>query len=95
MPTRQPRLALVINDLTKEKIQFLAEKHGRSTSGEIVTAVEAWIDQHEDEMEGFVSEFEPTDEERAEIEQMLKNAHRRAYEAVMRKRRQQKETPHG
>ena len=86
MPTKQPRLALVINDLAKAKIQFLAEKHGRSTSAEIVTAVEAWIDQHAEEMDGFVSEFEPTEAEKAQIAQMLKDAERRAYEAVMLRR---------
>ena len=89
MPTKQPRLALVINDLAKAKIQFLAEKHGRSTSAEIVTAVEAWIDQHAEEMEGFASEFEPTEAEQAEIDEMLKAAQRRAFEAVMLKRRKQ------
>ena len=87
MPTKQPRLALVINDLSKAKIQHLADKHGRSTSAEIVTAVEAWIDQHSDEMTDFASEFEPTEAEQAEIDQMLKDAQRRAYEAVMLKRR--------
>ena len=88
MPTRQPRLALVINDLARAKIQFLADKHGRSTSAEIVTAVESWIEQHEDEMDGFVSEFEPTAAEQAEIDEMLKAAQRRAYQAVMLKRNQ-------
>ena len=93
MPTKQPRLALVINDLAREKIKYLAEKHGRSTSAEIVTAVEAWIDNHEAEMEGFASEFEPTAEEQAEIEQMLKAAQKRAVEHMLLKRRKQQETP--
>ena len=89
MPTKQPRLALVINDLAREKIKFLAEKHGRSTSAEIVTAVEAWLDQHADEMKDFASDFEPTAEEQAEIAQMVKNAERRALESILLKRRKQ------
>ena len=89
MPTKQPRLALVINDLSKAKIQHLAEKHGRSTSAEIVTAVEAWIDQHADEMKDFISDAEPTEAEQQEIDEMVKAAQRRAFEAVMLKRRKQ------
>ena len=86
MPTKQPRLALVINDLAREKIKFLALKHGRSTSAEIVTAVEAWLDQHADEMADFTSWFEPTEAEKAEIAARVKAAERRAVEEVMMQR---------
>ena len=89
MPTKQPRLALVINELSKARIQHLAEKHGRSVSGEIVAAVDDWVERHPDLMADFASDFEPTEEEQAEIDQMLKDAQRRAYEAVMLKRRTQ------
>ena len=75
--------------MAREKIKFLAEKHGRSTSAEIVTAVEAWLDQHADEMKDFASDFEPTAEEQAEIAEMVKNAERRALESILLKRRKQ------
>jgi hypothetical protein len=53
MPTAMPRLALVIDTATKDKISYLATKHRRSTSAEICAAVDAWIAQHEEDMEGF------------------------------------------
>ena len=49
MPTAQPRMALVIPADVKERITELAKSHRRSTSAEIVVAIEAWLDQHKDE----------------------------------------------
>ena len=46
-------MALVIDQQTKEKVTFLAAKHRRSTSAEIVVAVEAWVKQHAEDMAGF------------------------------------------
>lgn len=46
-------MALVIDESVKQKIQFLANQHRRSTSAEIVVAVEKWIEDHADEMAGF------------------------------------------
>ena len=46
-------MALVIDAPTKEKVAFLASKHRRSTSAEIVVAIEAWVKQHADDMAGF------------------------------------------
>jgi predicted transcriptional regulator len=53
MPAKHPRMALVIDAPTKEKVAFLASKHRRSTSAEIVVAIEAWVKQHADDMAGF------------------------------------------
>lgn len=53
MPAKAPRMALVIDETVKQKIQFLASKHRRSTSAEIVVAVEKWIEDNADEMAGF------------------------------------------
>ena len=53
MPTKNPRMALVIDVETKEKITFLASKHRRSTSSEIVTAIEHWVQSHAADMEGY------------------------------------------
>ena len=75
MPTKQPRLALVINRFTKDRIQFLAEKHGRSTSMEIVHAVENWIEQHAAEMADFKSEIpELTEAEKQMVARKMKMA---------------------
>lgn len=53
MPTKNPRMALVIDEEVKEKITWLASKHRRSTSSEIVTAIEYWVKAHEEEMADF------------------------------------------
>ena len=59
MPTKHPRMALVIDAEVKEKITFLAQKHRRSTSAEIVIAIENWVRHHSSEM----MEFEPSSPE--------------------------------
>lgn len=53
MPAKAPRMALVIDEAVKDKITFLASKHRRSTSAEIVVAVEAWLEQHNEELGDF------------------------------------------
>ena len=53
VPAKAPRMALVIDESVKQKIQFLANQHRRSTSAEIVVAVEKWIEDHAAEMAGF------------------------------------------
>jgi len=93
MPTKQPRLALVINELSRARIQHLAKKHGRSTSAEIVTAIESWVDQHPEAMEDFNDGFEPTEEEAAEMKKMLQQAERRILESFMLKKLKKQETP--
>ena len=46
-------MALVIDESIKVQIQHLASKHRRSTSGEIVVAIESWIKQHSSELDDF------------------------------------------
>jgi predicted transcriptional regulator len=46
-------MALVIDEDVKARIQHLAGKHRRSTSGEIVVAIESWIQQHSSELDDF------------------------------------------
>ena len=53
VPAKAPRLALVIDESVKAQIQHLAAKHRRSTSGEIVVAIEAWIQSHSDDLADF------------------------------------------
>ena len=53
MPAKAPRMALVIDEDVKARIQHLAGKHRRSTSGEIVVAIESWIQQHSSELDDF------------------------------------------
>lgn len=48
-------MALVIDEIAKAKIQHLATKHRRSTSAEIVVAIESWLEQHDAEMADFQS----------------------------------------
>lgn len=48
-------MALVIDQEVKARIMFLAEKHRRSTSSEIVTAIEDWIQRHDEEMADYES----------------------------------------
>lgn len=49
VPTQMPRMALVIPPDVKEKITALAKEHRRSTSAEIVVAIESWLEQHSSE----------------------------------------------
>lgn len=87
MPTKQPRLALVINRFTKDRIQFLAEKHGRSTSMEIVHAVENWIEQHAAEMADFKSEIpELTEAEKQAVARKMKMAELKEIELILARR---------
>ena len=48
-------MALVIDESIKAQIQHLASKHRRSTSGEIVFAIESWLQAHEAEMADYQS----------------------------------------
>ena len=57
MPAKAPRMALVIDETVKARIQHLAVKHRRSTSGEIVIAIESWIQAHSDDL----ADFKPAD----------------------------------
>lgn len=53
MPAKSPRLAVVIDDNVKKQIQRLAVQHRRSTSAEIVYAIERWLETNASEMEAF------------------------------------------
>lgn len=55
MPAKNPRMALVIDQGVKDRIAFLAGKHRRSTSSEIVTAIEDWIQRHDEDMADYES----------------------------------------
>ena len=57
MPAKAPRMALVIDETVKKKIQFLSAKHRRSTSAEIVVALEEWIENHPEDMQDFATEL--------------------------------------
>ena len=48
-------MALVIDQGVKDRIAFLAGKHRRSTSSEIVTAIEDWIQRHDEDMADYES----------------------------------------
>ena len=53
VPAKAPRMALVIDESIKAQIQHLANKHRRSTSGEIVVAIESWLQTHEAELADY------------------------------------------
>ena len=82
MPTKRPRLALVIDEYSKARIQHLAKAHNRSTSAEIVRAVLEWISKHPNEMQ-TLNQPEPTPAQQAQIDQLTQDAARAAYAQVM------------
>jgi hypothetical protein len=44
------RMQLVIEPSLRERVKSLAKAHRRTTSAEICIALEAWLDQHKDEL---------------------------------------------
>ena len=82
MPTKLPRLALVIDPHVKAQMRYLAQKHKRSTSAEIVSACLEWIKNHPNEIQGMDQPL-PTPEQQAQIDELTQAGARAAFAQIM------------
>lgn len=48
MPTPLPRLVVGIPEDTRQQLRALAAAHHRNISGEVIAALESWIEKHLD-----------------------------------------------